>query len=150
MNGFPGGPPPRLALSLGDSLAGMFAAQGALAALYRRTVTGEGQESGATPVDVVQVLKDTKADVLVSYLPVGSEQADKFYAQCAIDAGVDGTHPDLCAAAVFCHGTPIKTVQNVKVIGRQDVAQDPVLYVENQISTDSTTTSNSGIPMKYR
>lgn len=43
MNGFPGGPPPRLALSLGDSLAGMFAAQGALAALYRRTVTGRGQ-----------------------------------------------------------------------------------------------------------
>jgi formyl-CoA transferase len=43
MNGFPGGPPPRLALSLGDSLAGMFAAQGALAALYRRTITGEGQ-----------------------------------------------------------------------------------------------------------
>ena len=43
MNGFPSGPPPRLALSLGDSLAGMFAAQGALAALYRRTVTGDGQ-----------------------------------------------------------------------------------------------------------
>lgn len=43
MNGFPGGPPPRLALSLGDSLAGMFATQGALAALYRRSVTGEGQ-----------------------------------------------------------------------------------------------------------
>ncbi|MCV7358859.1 CaiB/BaiF CoA transferase family protein [Mycolicibacterium fluoranthenivorans] len=43
MNGFPGGPPPRLALSLGDSLAGMFAAQGALAALYRRSVTGVGQ-----------------------------------------------------------------------------------------------------------
>ncbi|MBF6357135.1 CoA transferase [Nocardia higoensis] len=43
MNGFPGGPAPRLALSLGDSLAGMFAAQGALAALYRRSVTGEGQ-----------------------------------------------------------------------------------------------------------
>ena len=43
MNGFPGGPPPRLALSIGDSLAGMFAAQGALAALYRRSVTGEGQ-----------------------------------------------------------------------------------------------------------
>lgn len=43
LNGFPGGPPPRLALSLGDSLAGMFAAQGALAALHRRSVTGEGQ-----------------------------------------------------------------------------------------------------------
>jgi myo-inositol-1-phosphate synthase len=46
------------------------------------------EESDAEPVDVVQVLKDTKADVLVSYLPVGSEDADKFYAQCAIDAGV--------------------------------------------------------------
>ena len=46
------------------------------------------EESAAEPVDVVQVLKDAKVDVLVSYLPVGSEQADKFYAQCAIDAGV--------------------------------------------------------------
>ena len=45
-------------------------------------------ESDDAPVDVVQVLKDSRADVLVSYLPVGSEQADKFYAQCAIDAGV--------------------------------------------------------------
>ncbi len=45
-------------------------------------------ESDETPVDVVQVLKDTQADVLVSYLPVGSEEADKFYAQCSIDAGV--------------------------------------------------------------
>ncbi|MFE6863368.1 inositol-3-phosphate synthase [Nocardia sp. NPDC057668] len=44
--------------------------------------------SDAEPVDVVQVLKDAKVDVLVSYLPVGSEEADKFYAQCAIDAGV--------------------------------------------------------------
>jgi len=46
------------------------------------------EESTEEPVDVVQVLKDSKADVLVSYLPVGSEQADRFYAQCAIDAGV--------------------------------------------------------------
>ncbi len=45
-------------------------------------------ESDDAPVDVVQVLKDARADVLVSYLPVGSDQADKFYAQCAIDAGV--------------------------------------------------------------
>jgi myo-inositol-1-phosphate synthase len=46
------------------------------------------EESDAEPVDVVQALKDAEADVLVSYLPVGSEQADKFYAQCALDAGV--------------------------------------------------------------
>src|SRR5215468_8993296 len=51
---------------------------------YREIIT----ESDEQPVDVVQVLKDSRADVLVSYLPVGSEAADKFYAQCAIDAGV--------------------------------------------------------------
>jgi myo-inositol-1-phosphate synthase len=51
---------------------------------YRETI----EESDAPAVDIVQVLKDTQADVLVSYLPVGSEEADKFYAQCAIDAKV--------------------------------------------------------------
>ena len=50
--------------------------------------TGMIEESPAEPVDVVQVLKDTKADVLVSYLPVGSEEAQRFYAQAALDAGV--------------------------------------------------------------
>ena len=44
--------------------------------------------SDEDPVDVVRVLKENKVDVMVSYLPVGSEEADKFYAQCAIDAGV--------------------------------------------------------------
>ncbi len=51
---------------------------------YRMTI----EESAAEAVDVVQALKDAEVDVLVSYLPVGSEEADKFYAQCAIDAGV--------------------------------------------------------------
>ncbi len=45
-------------------------------------------ESADPAVDVVQVLRDSRADVLVCYLPVGSEQADRYYAQCAIDAGV--------------------------------------------------------------
>jgi len=44
-------------------------------------------ESPAEPVDVAQVLRDTRAEVLVSYLPVGSEDAQRFYAQAAIDAG---------------------------------------------------------------
>ncbi|MDP4503912.1 inositol-3-phosphate synthase [Nonomuraea sp. NBC_00507] len=46
------------------------------------------EESDEAPVDVVQVLREAQVDVLVSYLPVGSEEADRFYAQCAIDAGV--------------------------------------------------------------
>ena len=43
INGFPDEPPPRLHISLGDSLAGMFAAQGILAALYKRDALGFGR-----------------------------------------------------------------------------------------------------------
>lgn len=42
INGFPDQPPPRVGISLGDSLAGMFAAQGILAALYWRDAVGGG------------------------------------------------------------------------------------------------------------
>ncbi len=51
---------------------------------YRQTI----EESPAGPVDVAAVLRETRADVLVSYLPVGSEAAQKHYAQAALDAGV--------------------------------------------------------------
>jgi myo-inositol-1-phosphate synthase len=50
---------------------------------YRETIT----ESTAAPVDVVATLKEEQVDVLICYLPVGSEEAAKFYAQCALDAG---------------------------------------------------------------
>lgn len=40
------------------------------------------------PVDVVKVLKESDAQVMVSYLPVGSEEATCFYAQAALDSGV--------------------------------------------------------------
>jgi len=70
-------PPTGITVQRGHTLDG-------LGKYYQQTI----EEAEAEPVDVVQVLKDTRADVLVSYLPVGSEQADKFYAQCAIDAGV--------------------------------------------------------------
>jgi formyl-CoA transferase len=43
INGFPGGPPPRAGISLGDSLGGLFAAVGILAALRHREERGEGQ-----------------------------------------------------------------------------------------------------------
>ena len=66
---------------------------------YRQTI----EESAAEPVDVVQALKDTEVDVLVSYLPVGSEEADKFYAQCAIDAGVGFVN----ALPVFIASDPV-------------------------------------------
>jgi len=70
-------PPTGVVVQRGHTLDG-------LGKYYRQTI----EESDADPVDVVQVLRETSADVLVSYLPVGSEDADKFYAQCALDAGV--------------------------------------------------------------
>ncbi len=50
---------------------------------YREVV----QESDAAPVDVAARLREAGTDVVVSYLPVGSERAATFYAQAAIDAG---------------------------------------------------------------
>ena len=50
---------------------------------YKETI----KESDAQAVDVVAELKANKVDVLICYLPVGSEEAAKFYAQCSIDAG---------------------------------------------------------------
>jgi myo-inositol-1-phosphate synthase len=44
-------------------------------------------DGSATKESVVQVLKDAKVEILVNYLPVGSHDAVRFYAQCAIDAG---------------------------------------------------------------
>ena len=59
-------------------------------------------ESDEEPVDVVAVLRAAEVDVLICYLPVGSESAAKFYAQCAIDAGVAFVN----ALPVFIAGTP--------------------------------------------
>jgi myo-inositol-1-phosphate synthase len=64
---------------------------------YRETI----DESPAEPVDVVAALREVRADVVVCYLPVGSEDAAKFYAQCAIDAGCGFVN----ALPVFIAGT---------------------------------------------
>lgn len=61
-----------------------------------------------------------------------------------VDTGLDGTHPDLCAAEVFCQGTPVKTVQNVKILGRESYA-DPVLVLEDQINTDTSSGHGSHV-----
>ncbi|MGZ4592599.1 MAG: inositol-3-phosphate synthase [Actinomycetes bacterium] len=84
-------PPTGITVRRGHTLDG-------LGKYYRETIT----ESDETPVDVVQALRETEADVLVCYLPVGSEAAAKFYAQCAIDAGVAFVN----ALLVFIAGTP--------------------------------------------
>ncbi|WP_420733930.1 inositol-3-phosphate synthase [Brevibacterium luteolum] len=64
---------------------------------YRETIT----ESDAAPVDVAQALREAEADVLVCYLPVGSQEATEYYAQAALDAGVAFVN----ALPVFIAGT---------------------------------------------
>ncbi len=80
---------------------------------YRETIT----ESTEAPVDVVAVLKERKVDVLVCYLPVGSEDAAKFYAQCALDAGVAFVN----ALPVFIASDPVWakkfTDANIPIVG---------------------------------
>jgi myo-inositol-1-phosphate synthase len=66
---------------------------------YRETV----EESPAEPVDVVAVLKESGAEVLVSYLPVGSEQAQRFYADACLQAGVGFVN----AIPVFIASDPV-------------------------------------------
>jgi len=84
-------PPTGVVVQRGHTLDG-------LGRYYRETIT----ESEADPVDVVSVLRDERVDVVVCYLPVGSEEAAKFYAQCAIDAECAFVN----ALPVFIAGTP--------------------------------------------
>jgi myo-inositol-1-phosphate synthase len=70
-------PPTNVVVQRGPTLDG-------IGKYYAETI----ELSDVKAVDVVKVLRDAEVDVLVSYLPVGSEEADKFYAQCCIDAGV--------------------------------------------------------------
>ena len=70
-------PPTGVTVQRGRTLDG-------LGEYYREVIT----ESDTEPVDVTAALREARADVLVCYLPVGSEEAAKYYAQCAIDAKV--------------------------------------------------------------
>ncbi|MFF2315468.1 inositol-3-phosphate synthase [Arthrobacter sp. NPDC058097] len=83
-------PPTGVTVQRGHTLDG-------LGRYYLETI----EQSTEEPVDVVQALKDAQADVMVCYLPVGSQDAAEFYAQCAIDAGVAFVN----ALPVFIAGT---------------------------------------------
>jgi len=75
------------------------------------------EESPLEPIDVAQALRDARAEVLVSYLPVGSEAAQKMYAQACLDAGVAFVN----AIPVFIASDPVWaqkfTDANLPIIG---------------------------------
>jgi len=58
--------------------------------------------NGTAPADVAAVLRASRADVLVNYLPVGSEQATRWYMEQALQAGVGVVN----CIPVFIAGTP--------------------------------------------
>ncbi|MCP2164262.1 inositol-3-phosphate synthase [Goodfellowiella coeruleoviolacea] len=99
-------PPTGVTVQRGHTLDG-------LGRYYSETIS----ESETAPVDVVTALRETRADVLVCYLPVGSESAVKFYAQCALRAGVAFVN----ALPVFIASDPVWarkfTAAGVPIIG---------------------------------
>jgi len=117
------------------------------------------EESPAEPVDVVAALKESGAEVLVSYLPVGSEEAQRFYAQCAIDAGVAFVN----AVPVFIASDPVWATKfrdaGVPIIGddiKSQVGATIVhrvltrLFEDRGLSIDHTYQLNVGGNMDFK
>jgi myo-inositol-1-phosphate synthase len=122
---------------------------------YRETIT----ESTEAPVDIVAVLKERKVDVLVCYLPVGSEDAAKFYAQCALDAGVGFVN----ALPVFIASDPVWakkfTDANLPIVGDDIKSQVGAtithrvmanLFRERGVHLDRTLQLNVGGNMDFK
>jgi myo-inositol-1-phosphate synthase len=64
-------------------------------------------EQEASKEDVINVLKESGAEILLSYPPVGSEEGTRFYAECALDAGV-----------AFINNMPVFIASNPEWAGR--------------------------------
>lgn len=79
---------------------------------YREVI----KESDEEPVDVAQVLKERNVDVLVAYLPVGSEEAMKYYAQAALDAKV-----------AFINAIPVFIASNPEWAKKFEEANVPII-----------------------
>jgi myo-inositol-1-phosphate synthase len=97
---------------------------------YRASI----EESPAEPIDVAQALRDARAQVLVSYLPVGSENAQRFYAQSALDAGVAFVN----AIPVFIASDPVWAKKfadaNLPIIGDDIKSQVGATIVHRVLS----------------
>lgn len=123
INGYPGQDPPRTGISLGDSLAGMFAAQGLLAALYRRDVLGDGT---GQVVDV---------SILESCFALMESAAPEFDLTGHIRQPTGARLPDAAPSNVFTASDGRKLIiaanqdslfrRLCEVMGRPDMAEDP-------------------------
>ena len=69
-------------------------------------------EKESTREQIIEELRDSAAEMLVNYLPVGSEQATRFYASCALEAGlgfVNNIPVFIASDPVWAKRLPIKT-----------------------------------------
>jgi myo-inositol-1-phosphate synthase len=94
-----------------------------LSSYYREVV----EESPAEPCDIAQALRDARADVLVAYLPVGSEDAQRAYAQAAIDARV-----------AFVNAIPVFIASDPVWAGRFERAGLPIIGDDIKSQVGST------------
>jgi myo-inositol-1-phosphate synthase len=69
-----------------------------------------------TKADVVAELKASGADVLMNYLPVGSQEATEFYAECALEAGV-----------AFVNNIPVFIASNPEWAAKFEAAGVPII-----------------------
>ncbi|MDA8038005.1 MAG: inositol-3-phosphate synthase [Actinomycetota bacterium] len=90
---------------------------------YRQVI----DESPAEAVDVVEVLRRSGAEVLISYLPVGSENAQKHYARAALDAGV-----------AFVNAIPVFIASNPEWARRFEQAGVPIIGDDIKSQVGST------------
>jgi myo-inositol-1-phosphate synthase len=110
-------------------------------------------ESDAVPVDVAEELERMRADVLINYLPVGSELAARFYAQAALDAGIAFINcmPTFIVsdpewqnkfydAGIPCIGDDIKSQVGATIVHRMLVT----LFRERGIALERTSQLNVG------
>jgi len=110
-------------------------------------------EEEIEPVDVVEVLRKSRADILVNYMPVGSYEATRFYAQAAIEAGCAFVNciPEFIAserewAAKFekaglpVAGDDIKSQLGATILHREIIR----LFVDRGVKIDETYQLNIG------
>ncbi|MEJ2760584.1 MAG: inositol-3-phosphate synthase [Gammaproteobacteria bacterium] len=81
---------------------------------HRTFVRADAREP--TKEDVVRIIKDSGAEILVNYMPVGSEQATRFYAECALEAGVG-----------FINNIPVFIASDKKFADRFKAANLPLI-----------------------
>jgi len=78
-------------------------------------------EKELSKADCIKILKESGAEILLNYVPVGSERAAKFYAQCALEAGVG-----------FINNIPVFIASN-KELGRKNLKKKRIPLIGDDV-----------------